>query len=75
MQELCYIPIWPIIYALGKHQGGICADDSYTEEELREFWRPKCLNRTIFDRGGGRGLEPSHELPDVPSNGAAFALS
>ena len=64
-KELCYIPMWPIIYAPGKHQGGTFADDSYTEEELYEFWRPKCLNRTMFDRGGGRARRPSEQLPDV----------
>ncbi|KAF5854068.1 hypothetical protein GGP41_006844 [Bipolaris sorokiniana] len=66
--ELCYIPMWPVIYAPGKHQGGIFADDSYTEAEMSEFWRPKCINRTLFDQGGGRAREPSHQLPDVPSH-------
>ncbi|KAF2679862.1 hypothetical protein K458DRAFT_445555 [Lentithecium fluviatile CBS 122367] len=70
--ELCYIPMWPVIYAPGKHQGGIYADESYTDEEMYEFWRPKCLNRTLFDRGGGRGREPSHQLPDVPIDTSTF---
>lgn len=60
--------MWPVIYAPGKHQGGIYADDSYTEAEMVEFWRPKCINRTLFDIGGGRAREPSHQLPDVPSH-------
>ena len=66
-QELCYIPMWPVIYAPGKHQGGIYADDTYTEEEISEFWRPKCLSRSQFDKGGGRAREPSHQLPGVPT--------
>jgi hypothetical protein len=65
-QELCYIPMWPVIYAPGKHQGGIYADDTYTEEEISEFWRPSCLSRSQFDKGGGRAREPSQQLPDVP---------
>ncbi|KAF2494713.1 hypothetical protein BU16DRAFT_573078 [Lophium mytilinum] len=66
--ELCYIPMWPVIHAPGKHQGGFYADDSYTEEEMYDFWRPWCLNRTLFDRGGGRAREPAHQIPDAPNN-------
>lgn len=65
-KELCYIPMWPVIYAPGKHQGGFYADDSYTETEMYDFWKPTCLNRTMFDRWGGRAREPSHQLPDPP---------
>ncbi|KAI1422375.1 hypothetical protein F5Y12DRAFT_763227 [Xylaria sp. FL1777] len=66
--ELCAIPTWPVIYAPGFPQGGIYAENNTktSEEELAEFWRPKCINRTDFDRGGGRGREPSYQLPDVP---------
>ncbi|KAF2658698.1 hypothetical protein K491DRAFT_624459 [Lophiostoma macrostomum CBS 122681] len=64
--ELCYIPMWPVIFAPGKNQGGLYVDDPQTEEEISEFWRPKCLNRTQFDKGGGRAREPSHRLPKVP---------
>ncbi|KAK4156178.1 hypothetical protein C8A00DRAFT_12870 [Chaetomidium leptoderma] len=66
--ELCAIPTWPVVYAPGLPQGGIYAGSNprLTDEETREFWRPKCVNRTDFDRGGGRGREPNHQLPDVP---------
>ncbi|KAM7219791.1 hypothetical protein V8F06_004825 [Rhypophila decipiens] len=37
-----------------------------SEQEMLEFWRPKCISRTDFDRGGGRGREPVHQFPDVP---------
>ncbi|KAL0932833.1 uncharacterized protein CTRU02_211796 [Colletotrichum truncatum] len=68
INELCTIPTWPVIYAPGLPQGGIYAGNSsrLTEEEMREFWRPKCVNRTDFDRGGGRGREPVYQFPDVP---------
>lgn len=61
--------MWPLIYSPGKHQGGIYAGSNLTDEEMLDFWKPKCLNRTEFDRGGGRAREPSHQLPDVPYNG------
>ncbi|KAH6614513.1 hypothetical protein B0J18DRAFT_494142 [Chaetomium sp. MPI-SDFR-AT-0129] len=66
--ELCTIPTWPVVYAPGLPQGGIYAGSNprLTDEETREFWRPKCVDRTDFDRGGGRGREPDHQLPDVP---------
>ncbi|KAI0977169.1 hypothetical protein F4678DRAFT_4905 [Xylaria arbuscula] len=67
--ELCSIPTWPVVYAPGFPQGGIYAGNNTktSEEELAEFWKPKCINRTDFDRGGGRGREPSFQFPDVPS--------
>ncbi|KAH6624807.1 hypothetical protein B0J18DRAFT_366744 [Chaetomium sp. MPI-SDFR-AT-0129] len=66
--ELCAIPAWPVVYAPGLPQGGIYAGSNprLTDEETREFWRPKCVDRTDFDRGGGRGREPDYQLPDVP---------
>ncbi|KAI3338109.1 hypothetical protein F4824DRAFT_461164 [Ustulina deusta] len=66
--ELCSIPTWPVVYAPGFRQGGIYAENNMktSEQELAEFWKPKCINRTDFDRGGGRGREPNYQLPDVP---------
>lgn len=58
VEELCTIPTWPVIYAPGLPQGGIYAGSNprLTDEETREFWRPKCVDRTDFDREvGGRG--------------------
>nr|XP_036584434.1 uncharacterized protein CTRU02_05509 [Colletotrichum truncatum]KAF6793952.1 hypothetical protein CTRU02_05509 [Colletotrichum truncatum] len=68
LNELCTIPTWPVVYAPGLPQGGIYAGNSskLSEEETREFWRPKCINRTEFDRGGGRGREPEYQFPDLP---------
>ena len=70
LQEVCAIPSWPVVYAPGLPQGGIYAAapgrPSLTEEDMLEFWRPKCINRTDFDRGGGRGREPNYQFPDVP---------
>lgn len=53
---------------LGKSEGGIYVANppKLSEEEIVEFWRPKCINRTDFDRGGGRGREPLRQMPDVP---------
>ena len=71
-QELCYIPMWPLVYAPGKHQGGPYGGSSnLTYAEQRDFWRPQCLDRKAFDRGGGRGRDPDHQLPDVlvPADG------
>ncbi|KAI1127110.1 hypothetical protein F5Y10DRAFT_293108 [Nemania abortiva] len=67
--QLCAIPTWPVVYAPGFPQGGIYAVNNTrnSEQDLREFWRPKCINRTDFDRGGGRGREPDYQFPDVPS--------
>lgn len=67
-QELCAIPTWPVIYAPNFPQGGIYAynNNRTSEEDLAEFWRPKCINKTDFDRGGGRGREPAYQFPDVP---------
>lgn len=67
-QELCTIPTWPVVYAPGLPQGGIYAGSNpkLVENEMMEFWRPKCINRTDFDRGGGRGRDPIHQFPDVP---------
>ncbi|KAI1145270.1 hypothetical protein F4825DRAFT_467479 [Nemania diffusa] len=66
--QLCAIPTWPVVYAPGFPQGGIYAANNTktSEQDLREFWRPKCINRTDFDRGGGRGREPDYQFPDVP---------
>ncbi|KAJ5774086.1 hypothetical protein N7457_008982 [Penicillium paradoxum] len=64
--ELCYIPMWPVIYAPGKRQGGIYAGSILTEEETVEFWTPKCLSRHDWDCGGGRAREPRFQFPDVP---------
>ncbi|KPM37683.1 hypothetical protein AK830_g8893 [Neonectria ditissima] len=66
--ELCAVPTWPVVYAPGLPQGGIYAGNNprLTEDETAEFWRPKCINRTDFDRGGGRGRDPIHQFPDVP---------
>jgi len=64
--ELCYTPMWPVIYSPGKHQGGIYAGAILTEEEMLEFWTPKCITREDFDCGGGRAREPQYQLPDVP---------
>ncbi|KAK5633879.1 hypothetical protein RRF57_009593 [Xylaria bambusicola] len=66
--ELCSIPTWPVVYAPGFPQGGIYAENNTktSEQELAEFWKPKCINRSDFDRGGGRGREPNYQLPDVP---------
>lgn len=60
--------MYPLIYSPGKHQGSIYAGSVLTEEELYQFWKPKCLNRAEFDRGGGRQRDPKHQLPDVPYN-------
>ncbi|KAI0407465.1 hypothetical protein F4802DRAFT_611920 [Xylaria palmicola] len=67
--QLCAIPTWPVDYAPGFPQGGIYAVNNTKtfERDLAEFWRPKCINRTDFDRGGGRGREPDYQFPDVPS--------
>ncbi|KAK1833603.1 hypothetical protein QBC39DRAFT_400775 [Podospora conica] len=68
VDEICAIPTWPVVYAPGLPQGGIYAANppKLSEDEMFEFWRPKCINRTDFDRGGGRGREPAHQFPDVP---------
>lgn len=65
-QELCYTPMWPVIYSPGKHQGGIYAGAMLTDDEMLEFWTPKCITREDFDCGGGRAREPQYQLPDVP---------
>ena len=57
MQELCYIPMWPIIYAPGATQiGGPYGNDEthLSVQEREEFWRPKCLSKKEFDAGGWR---------------------
>ncbi|KAK0736065.1 hypothetical protein B0T21DRAFT_440096, partial [Apiosordaria backusii] len=66
--EICAIPTWPVIYAPGLPQGGIYSANppKLSEKEMFEFWRPKCINRTDFDRSGGRGRDPIHQFPDVP---------
>ncbi|KAK0642999.1 hypothetical protein B0T16DRAFT_512077 [Cercophora newfieldiana] len=66
--ELCAIPAWPVVYTPGLPQGGIYAEShpKLTDEKTREFWRPKCIDRADFDRGGGRGREPDRQPPDVP---------
>ncbi|KAI1158176.1 hypothetical protein F5B18DRAFT_665389 [Nemania serpens] len=66
--EICAIPTWPVVYAPGFPQGGIYAGNNTktSKEELAEFWRPRCINREEFDRGGGRGREPDYQFPDVP---------
>ncbi|KAM7191372.1 hypothetical protein V8F33_008975 [Rhypophila sp. PSN 637] len=66
--EICAIPTWPVVYAPGLPQGGIYSANppKLSEQEKFEFWRPKCINRTDFDRGGGRGRDPVHQFPDVP---------
>ncbi len=62
------IPTWPVIYAPGLPQGGIYAGNftGLSDEEMAEFWRPKCVSRPDFDRGSGRARDPIHQLPDVP---------
>ncbi|KAJ8125066.1 hypothetical protein O1611_g8575 [Lasiodiplodia mahajangana] len=67
--QVCAIPTWPVVYAPGFPQGGIYAvnNTKTSDLDLKEFWRPKCINRTDFDRGGGRGREPDYQFPDVPS--------
>ncbi|OCL06213.1 hypothetical protein AOQ84DRAFT_297419 [Glonium stellatum] len=72
-KELCYIPMWPVIYAPGKHQGGIYGGSALSAEEMCDFWRSKCLSRDDFDRGGGRDREPKHRFPDVPYDGSETA--
>ncbi|KAI0111279.1 hypothetical protein GGR51DRAFT_509573 [Nemania sp. FL0031] len=69
VDQVCAIPMWPVVYAPGFPQGGIYAvnNTKTSESDLKEFWRPKCINRTDFDRGGGRGREPNYQFPDVPS--------
>ncbi|KAI0513224.1 hypothetical protein F5B22DRAFT_612738 [Xylaria bambusicola] len=69
VDQLCAIPTWPVVYAPGFPQGGIYAvNNTRTSiQDLAEFWRPKCINRTDFDRGGGRGRDPDHQFPDIPS--------
>jgi hypothetical protein len=67
--EICYIPMWPLIYSPGHGQGGIFAGELLTDEELVEFWRPKCISRFDYDRGGGKGRDPWHQnarVDDVP---------
>lgn len=66
--ELCYIPAWPVIYAPGKHQGGIYGGSVLSAGEMRDFWKPKYLSRDDFDCGGGRAREPKHRFPDVQHN-------
>ncbi|KAK4207140.1 hypothetical protein QBC37DRAFT_456484 [Rhypophila decipiens] len=68
VDEICAIPTWPVVYAPGLPQGGIYSANPprLSEQEMFEFWRPKYINRTDFDRGGGRGREPVHQFPDVP---------
>ena len=61
--------MWPVVYSPGKPQGGVYAGANLTEEEEVAFYEPKCLNRSMFDRGGGRGRDPDHQLPDVPDEG------
>ncbi|KAF2177439.1 hypothetical protein K469DRAFT_742513 [Zopfia rhizophila CBS 207.26] len=67
-KQFCYIPMWPVIYAPGKRQGAIYAGVEFTEEEMREFWTPKCISREDFDKGGGRARDPWHQLPDIRYN-------
>ncbi|KAK4162997.1 hypothetical protein QBC43DRAFT_320337 [Cladorrhinum sp. PSN259] len=69
VNEICIIPTWPVVYAPGLPQGGIYAKTApkLSKEETLEFWRPKCIDRKDFDRGGGRGREPKAQLPDVPA--------
>lgn len=66
--EICAIPTWPVVYAPGLPQGGIYSahPPKLSEDEMLDFWRPKCINRADFDRGGGRGRDPIHQFPDVP---------
>ena len=68
LQELCYIPMWPLIHAPGKHQEGPYGGSNLTQAQQLEFWRLKCLSRIAFDRGGGRGRDPDNRLPDVPED-------
>ena len=68
LQELCSIPMWPLVYAPSKHQGGPYGGSNLTLAEQLEFWRPKCLSRRTFDRGGGGGRDPDNQLPDVPED-------
>jgi len=64
-EELCYIPMWPVVYAPHQRQGGIYAGEPLDEDQLRDFFAPKCISRYDFDRGGGRGREPNYQLPPV----------
>lgn len=67
--EICYIPMWPLIYSPGHGQGGVFAGERLLGEELKEFWRPKCISRYLYDRGGGKGRDPWHQnarVDDVP---------
>ncbi|KAK3391261.1 hypothetical protein B0H63DRAFT_539983 [Podospora didyma] len=68
LNEICAIPTWPVIYAPGLPQGGIYAahPQNLSDQQMLEFWQPKCINRTDFDRGGWRGRDPIYQFPDVP---------
>ncbi|KAF2110837.1 hypothetical protein BDV96DRAFT_666675 [Lophiotrema nucula] len=58
--ELCYISMWPVIYAPGKHQGGFYADEPYTAQEMYEFWRLRTIaslgRSSSQERGNGENL-------------------
>jgi hypothetical protein len=68
MQEFCYIPMWPVIYGPGMHQGGIYGGSVLDEVDMEEFWRPRCVTREMWALHGGRGREPLHRFADVPCN-------
>lgn len=67
-QEICYIPMWPVIYSNGTRQGSIYAGSRLTKEEEEYFWSPKCLSREMHQTAGGRGRDPWHQPPDPASN-------
>ncbi|KAK4643031.1 hypothetical protein QC761_0063630 [Podospora bellae-mahoneyi] len=65
--EICAIPTRPVVCAPGLPQGGsyFAHPPKLSEDEMLDFWRPKCINRADLDRGDGRGRDPIHQFPDV----------
>ncbi|KAL5322667.1 hypothetical protein ACEPPN_010642 [Leptodophora sp. 'Broadleaf-Isolate-01'] len=69
IEEICYIPMWPVVYSNGTRQGSIYAGSKLTKQEEEYFWSPKCVSREMWAKAGGRGRDPEHQFPDVPGNG------
>jgi len=64
--ELCYIPMWPIIYAPEMHQGGIYGGSVLSDDDMEAFWAPKCLSKADWDAWGTRAREPKYRFVDPP---------
>ncbi|KAG4431305.1 hypothetical protein IFR05_013202 [Cadophora sp. M221] len=65
--EICYIPMWPVIYSNGTRQGSIYAGSKLKKEQEEYYWSPKCSSREMHQKAGGPGRDPENQMPDPAS--------